>query len=49
MVEDEETALAFAKLGLAYAQGYHFGRPGELPQEAPLTIAAPGGRRAVRG
>jgi EAL domain-containing protein (putative c-di-GMP-specific phosphodiesterase class I) len=50
MVEDEEHALAFAKLGLAYAQGYHFGRPGEFPKETPPPVAASGvSRRASWG
>jgi EAL domain-containing protein (putative c-di-GMP-specific phosphodiesterase class I) len=47
MVEDEEHALGFAKLGIAYAQGYHFGRPGELPVETPLVIAGSNVRRRV--
>lgn len=47
MVEDEEHALGFAKLGIAYAQGYHFGRPGELPVETPLVIAGSNIRRRV--
>jgi EAL domain-containing protein (putative c-di-GMP-specific phosphodiesterase class I) len=45
MVEDEDHAVALAKLGMAFAQGYHFGRPGELPQEAPLPLAAAGGAK----
>jgi EAL domain-containing protein (putative c-di-GMP-specific phosphodiesterase class I) len=50
MVEDEEYALAFAKLGITFGQGYYFGRPGELPQEPVLTVAASGaGRRARLG
>jgi EAL domain-containing protein (putative c-di-GMP-specific phosphodiesterase class I) len=47
MVEDEEHALGFAKLGIAYAQGYHFGRPGELTVETPLVIAGSNIRRRV--
>jgi EAL domain-containing protein (putative c-di-GMP-specific phosphodiesterase class I) len=32
MIEDEEHARAFAKLGIGYAQGYFFGRPGADPK-----------------
>ena len=33
MVEDEDQAAAFAKLGIGFAQGYYFGRPAALSEE----------------
>jgi EAL domain-containing protein (putative c-di-GMP-specific phosphodiesterase class I) len=41
-VETEDQGMALLKLGVEYAQGYLFGRPGQLP--TPL-VGAPAKRR----
>ena len=50
MIEDEEHASAFQRIGIAFAQGYHFGKPHpdplQQPQEKPMATPRPAKRRA---
>jgi EAL domain-containing protein (putative c-di-GMP-specific phosphodiesterase class I) len=41
MIEDEEHAVAFERLGIAYAQGYHFGKPSADPLQKPAAAKQP--------
>lgn len=44
MIEDEEHAKVFEKLGITFGQGYHFGKPAPAPY--PQAAPAPRLRRA---
>jgi EAL domain-containing protein (putative c-di-GMP-specific phosphodiesterase class I) len=49
MIEDEEHATAFERLGIVYAQGYHFGKPNPDPLQKPQPKVVASGRPNRRG
>jgi EAL domain-containing protein (putative c-di-GMP-specific phosphodiesterase class I) len=48
MIEDEEHAVAFERLGITYAQGYHFGKPNADPLQKPPSKEPVAPTRAKR-